>query len=63
MEKSWTSSFHGWSIVLQPENEEQIDALVNTVQIFSEDIRMEFGISKCTTLIMKRGIILRNEII
>ena len=46
----------------------QLQTLVNTVRVFSEDIRMEFGISKCATLVMKRGrykssdgIILPNE--
>ena len=28
-------------------NVDQIDSLVNTVGIFSEDIKMEFGLSKC----------------
>lgn len=32
-----------------------LEALMNTVRIFSEDIRMEFGLSKCATVIMKRG--------
>ena len=36
-------------------NEDQIDSLVNTVKIFSEDIKMEFGLPKCGVLIMKRG--------
>ena len=34
-------------------NEDQIDNLVNTVRIFSEDIKMEFGLAKCGVLIMK----------
>ena len=29
------------------------DCLVNTVRIFSEDIRMKFGISRCAMLVMK----------
>ena len=32
-----------------------LEALVNTVRIFSEDIEMRFGLNKCATLIMKRG--------
>ena len=36
--------------ILYGQNEKQVDTLINTVQIFSEDIRMEFGISKCGTL-------------
>ena len=30
-----------------------LDIHVNTVRIFSEDIRMEFGINKCVMLVMK----------
>ena len=40
---------------LYGKNEKQLDLLVNTVRIFSEDIKMEFGISKCAMLSMKRG--------
>ena len=40
---------------LYGKNEKQVDNLVNTVRIFSRDIGMEFGISKCAVLIMKRG--------
>ena len=36
-------------------NEKQIDTLINTVRIFSIDIGMQFGIDKCTVLVMKRG--------
>ena len=39
---------------LYGKNEKQVDTLVNTVGIFSKDIGMEFGISKCVVLIMKR---------
>ena len=42
-------------------NEDQIDSLVNTVKIFSEDIKMEFGLPKCGVLIMKRGKVVKNE--
>jgi hypothetical protein len=33
----------------------ELEALVNTVRLFSEDIRMKFGLQKCATLVMKRG--------
>ena len=46
---------------LYKQNEKQIHTLVNTVQMFSEDIGMESGISKCATLIMKRGTISKSE--
>ena len=42
-------------------NEEQIDSLVNSVRIFSDDIKMEFGLSKCAVLIMKRGKVVTRE--
>ena len=35
--------------------ESQLDTLLNTVHIFSQYIKMEFGISKCGILLMKRG--------
>ena len=35
-------------------SEDQIDSLVQTVQLFSEDIGMEFGLKKCDVLLMKR---------
>ena len=34
-------------------NENQVDSLVQTVRIFTEDIQMKSGISKCATLMMK----------
>ena len=36
-------------------NKDEVDGLVNTVRIFSEDIGMKFGIKKCAVLILKRG--------
>ena len=42
-------------------NEDQIDNLVNTVRIFSEDIKMEFRLPKCGMLIMKRGKLVKSE--
>jgi len=36
-------------------SEDQIDSLVQTVHLFSEDIGMEFGLKKCGVLLMKRG--------
>ena len=40
---------------------DQIDSLVNTVRILSEDIKMEFGLSKCGVLIMKRGKVVESD--
>ena len=39
----------------------QIDSLVQTVYIFSEDIGMQFGIKKCGVLIMERGKVIRID--
>ena len=36
-------------------NEKELDMLVNTVRVFSNDICMQFGVSKCGVLVMKRG--------
>ena len=35
--------------------EEEAASLTNTVRIFSKDIAMEFGISKCAHVTMKAG--------
>ena len=35
--------------------EKELDVLVNTVRIYSEDIRMEFGIKKSGVLVMKKS--------
>ena len=40
---------------------DQIDSLVNTVGIFSEDIKMEFRLPKCGVLVMKRGKVVQSE--
>ena len=42
-------------------NVNQIDSLVNTVRIFSEDIKMESGSSKGGVLIMKRGKVVESD--
>ena len=43
------------------QNGKQFETLVNAGKRFIKDIRMRFTISKCATLIMKRGIISRSE--
>ena len=40
---------------LYASNKNQLHTLVNTVKLFSEDIKMSFGLSKCATLELKRG--------
>ena len=39
----------------------QIDSLVETVHIFSEDIGMQSGIQKCGLIIMERGKVIRTD--
>ena len=49
------------NLKLFAKNKYQIDNLVNTGRIFSEDIKMEFGLPKCGVLIMKRGKVVKSE--
>ena len=42
-------------------NDDQIDSLVNTVYVFSEDIGMEFLLKKYGVVIMKRGKLVRFD--
>lgn len=46
---------------MKKKNEKQVDTLVNTVRIFSNDIGIEFGISKCAMLVTKRGKMVKCE--
>ena len=36
-------------------SKDQIDSLVQTVQLLSKDIRLEFGLKKCSVLSSDRG--------
>ena len=49
------------NLKLFTKKEDQIDNFVNTVRIFSEDIKMDFGLAKCGVLIMKRGKVVKSE--
>ena len=40
---------------LHSRSEKGLDSLVQTVCVFSEDARMEFGIEKCAMLVMEKG--------
>ena len=42
-------------IKLFAKNEKEVETLIHTVRIYSQDIGMEFGIEKCAMLVMKRG--------
>ena len=36
-------------------NEKELETLIHTVRIYSQDIEMEFGIEKCAMLVIKSG--------
>ena len=42
-------------IKLFAKNEKELETLIHTVRIYSQDIGMEFGIEKCALLVMKSG--------
>jgi len=42
-------------------NDREIESLVHTVRIFSEDIGMQFGIEKCATIKLQRGKVKHTE--
>ena len=42
-------------IKLSAKNEKELETLIHTVTIYSQDIGMEFGIEKCVLLVMKSG--------
>ena len=46
---------------LYGKSEKQVDTLLNTVRVFSQDIGMQFGINKCAVLVLKRGKVVRCE--
>ncbi|XP_023216726.1 uncharacterized protein LOC111619278 [Centruroides sculpturatus] len=46
---------------LYGKSETEICSLTNTVRIFSNDIRMEFGLDKCATVALRRGKITESE--
>jgi hypothetical protein len=39
----------------------ELESLLNTVRIFSNDISMEFGLEKCATLTIQRGSVVQTE--
>ena len=48
-------------IKLFAKNEKELETLIQTVRIYSQDIGMEFGIEKCAMLVMKSGKRLMTE--
>ena len=48
---------------LYSRSEKGLGSLVQTVRVFSEDIRMEFGTEKCTMLVIEKGKIVKSVVI
>lgn len=46
---------------LYARSEDELDSLIQTVRIISDDIGMEFGLEKCAVLILKRGKMQRTQ--
>ena len=42
-------------IKLFAKNEKELETLMQTVRIYSQDIGLEFGLEKCAILVMKSG--------
>ena len=42
-------------------NKAEIESLVSTVQLISQDIGMEFGVKKCGVVVLKRGNLCESE--
>ena len=42
-------------IKLFAKNEKELETLIHAVRIYSQDIGMEYGIEKCSMLVMKSG--------
>ena len=49
------------NLKLYSKTEKTLDSLIQTVRIFSNDIKMEFGIEKCAILVLKRGKVVKSE--
>lgn len=46
---------------LYPRSESQLDSLIQSVRIFSNDVRMKTGIQKCVVLVLKLGELAQSE--
>ena len=46
---------NNYGIKLFAKKEKELETLIHTVRIYSQDIGMEFGIEKCAMLVMKSG--------
>ena len=52
--KDQSPNVHGWH-QLFAKNEKALETLIHAVRIYSQDLRMEFGIEKCALFVMKSG--------
>ena len=48
------------NLKLYSRNEKELDSLVQTIRVFSEDTGMEFGIEKCDMLVIEKGKIVKS---
>ena len=48
-------------IKLYARSEQEIDSLIHTTRIYSDDIGMSFGLDKCGRMVSKRGKMIRTE--
>ena len=46
---------------LYAKSERELDSLIQTVRIFSDNVGMVFGLDKCAVLVLKRGKMVRIE--
>ena len=46
---------------LYAKSEKELNSLIQTVRMFSDDVGMVFGVEKCVVLVLKRGKMVRTE--
>ena len=46
---------------LYAKSERELDSLIQTLRIFSDDVGMVFGLGRCSVLVLKRGKMIRTE--
>ena len=46
---------------LHAKSERELDLLIQTMRIFSDDVRMVFGLDKCVLLVLKRVKMIQTE--
>ena len=43
------------NVKVYAKNEKQLETVINSVRIYSQDIRIKFGTSKCGVLVKRKG--------